>query len=47
MTQTKGFIVGQLNTLKRKREIEAPLSGVLPEKTLEQVEKAKRVLHEL
>ena len=35
MNRTKGFIVGQLNTLKRKREIEAPIDSKLSNKTIE------------
>ena len=39
--------MGQLDTIKRKREIEAPITSSLSDKTLQEVEKAKRILASL
>ena len=47
MNKTKGYIVGQLNTLKRKREIETPIESDLSRQTIANTEKAKRILTSL
>ena len=44
LARTKGFIQGQLENLARKQAVEAPIQSNVSNQTIQDVEKAKRLL---